>query len=291
MFVLLGRLLIGFGSCRSINRRYIADSYSREDRTAASAAFVTAGSLGMAVGPAVAALLDFIPDGSHWISVENAPGWIMCAAWIIYEVFLLAYFRDPPRPEPNAVLQTAEKDTINETRPLLSRLNGSNISTVSSDASAELPLWCNVPVMATLFICFLLKMTLECCLSSTATVTAYFFGWSVSKTGVYLALLGLLMFPANLLVAYFSKRNDDRDLIFGTLALMLLGTWGIVNYGATDSYTTIQYIAFGVVIFVSTNALEGKIIQHAHHAHSFRCDGGKVYHGDADLSLFSQVPI
>ena len=290
MFVLLGRLLIGFGSCRSINRRYIADSYSREDRTAASAAFVTAGSLGMAVGPAVAALLDFIPDGSHWISVENAPGWIMCAAWIIYEVFLLAYFRDPPRPEPNAVLQTAEKDTINETRPLLSRLNGSNISTVSSDASAELPLWCNVPVMATLFICFLLKMTLECCLSSTATVTAYFFGWSVSKTGVYLALLGLLMFPANLLVAYFSKRNDDRDLIFGTLALMFLGTWGIVNYGATDSYTTVQYIAFGVVIFVSTNALEGKTIQHAHHSHSFRYGGGKkVYHGDAN-SIFLQVP-
>ena len=49
--VLIGRFLNGFGSARSINRRYIADAFSKADRTAASAAFVTSGALGMAAGP------------------------------------------------------------------------------------------------------------------------------------------------------------------------------------------------------------------------------------------------
>jgi hypothetical protein len=73
--VLVGRLLNGFGSARAINRRYIADSFSREERTAASAAFVTAGALGMAAGPGLAAALDVItPEDEAWWSVENAPG-------------------------------------------------------------------------------------------------------------------------------------------------------------------------------------------------------------------------
>jgi len=55
--VMLGRFLNGFGSARSINRRFIADTFSRAERTAESAAFVTAGAMGMAAGPAIAALL------------------------------------------------------------------------------------------------------------------------------------------------------------------------------------------------------------------------------------------
>ena len=47
---MIGRFFNGFGSARSINRRFIADTFSRSERTAASAAFVTAGALGMAVG-------------------------------------------------------------------------------------------------------------------------------------------------------------------------------------------------------------------------------------------------
>ncbi len=43
--VIVGRYLNGFGSARAINRRYIADTFSRRERTAASAAFVTAGAL------------------------------------------------------------------------------------------------------------------------------------------------------------------------------------------------------------------------------------------------------
>ena len=259
-YVLIGRLLIGFGSCRSINRRYIADSYSREDRTAASAAFVTAGSLGMAVGPAVAAALDWIiPVPTDYWCVENAPGWVMFVAWVVFIIFLVRYFCDPPTLHQDDPRN--QKDmTEGERRPLLpSAKQNTTISdgSISSAEEDDPPLLRNIPVMATLIICFLLKMMLECCLSSTATVTSFFFHWDASQTGIYLALLGLLMFPANLVVAYFSKRYEDRDLILCTLVLMVIGSWGIVSYGGVEKYTTLQYIGFSVVIFVSTNALEG----------------------------------
>ena len=56
-----------------------ADYYSIEDRTSGMAQFVSASALGMALGPAMAALLSFVAkagvsgDDSFW-TVETAPG-------------------------------------------------------------------------------------------------------------------------------------------------------------------------------------------------------------------------
>jgi hypothetical protein len=67
--------------------RYIADNYSREERTGASALFVTYSALGMSAGPALAAALDYLPDTNVLgvrLTVETAPGWLMaCTIRII----------------------------------------------------------------------------------------------------------------------------------------------------------------------------------------------------------------
>jgi MFS family permease len=49
--VLVGRLLIGLGGARGVNRRYIADTVPVHTRTFFSAAFVAVGAVGMAFGP------------------------------------------------------------------------------------------------------------------------------------------------------------------------------------------------------------------------------------------------
>lgn len=48
------------GGARAINRRYISDHVPVKQLTSASAAFVSASALGMAVGPALAGLLSRI---------------------------------------------------------------------------------------------------------------------------------------------------------------------------------------------------------------------------------------
>lgn len=248
--VMAGRLLNGFGSARSINRRYIADTFSREDRTAASAAFVTAGALGMAAGPLMASLLNYSvtkgDDNLLW-QVENAPGWFMFVVWMVYLVCLIFYFTDPPKrhylPPPPPAHTTGEKQA------LLASDSG-ELDTLAQPSFCE-----NVPTFVTFTVYFVLKLALESILSSSAILTLFYFHWSGQVTGFFLACLGLLMLPANLVVAFLSRRYDDRELIRGLVILMLVGCVGVLSY--SETYTVAQYLIASVVIFVSTNALEG----------------------------------
>lgn len=265
--IMVGRFLNGFGSARSINRRFIADTFSRNDRTAASAAFVTAGALGMAAGPAIAALLGRMPvtESTLW-TAETAPGWIMFGMWSIYFVVAFWFFEEPDRShlfQSDVPKELRMESQEGETKPLLQLPLESFGVTASSnrgeaDGSSpakETPIYLNVPVMLTLWIYFILKLVLECLLSSSATLTRYYFGWDSQSTGAFLAFLGLLMFPANMVVARLSQRYEDRELIYVSVIVMFVSLVGFMVY--TPSYSVIQYIIFSICIFVATNILEG----------------------------------
>ena len=222
--VLLGRFLIGFGSARSINRRYIADVFSKADRTAASADFVTYAAFGMAAGPAAAFGLghvSFDEDSLLWSNV-NAPGWIMLFAWIVFLVVFIFYFQEPDRAAdvvgtgtPEKMELTVTKTNSNnsltsnislnntETEPLLIQIGGdtnndgtnsvSTVGEVKKKTKDEIPLYKNVAVMTSLWMYFVLKLTLEMLLSSTGTVTKYYFSWDSKMSGLFMAVVALLM--------------------------------------------------------------------------------------------------
>jgi len=251
--IMLGRLFNGFGSARSINRRFIADTFSKRDRTAASAAFVTAAALGMSCGPAMAALLSkltYSPVDKVW-SEETAPGWVMLVMWSMFLIPLVVFFEEPDRKhifgEKSTSLElTAKSGSGGESTYLLSN---------PGQEKRDPPIWKNVPVMMTLLVYFVLKLVLECLLSSCPTITAYYFGWKSTNSGMFLAFLGLLMFPANIVVARLSHRYEDRELIYASLIVMTGSIIGFVAF--LGKYSVVQYMLFGICIFISTNALEG----------------------------------
>lgn len=250
-----GRLLNGFGGARAVNRRYIADAYHRDERTAASAAFVTAGALGMSTGPAIAALVGVFPTEKKIWTAETAPGWIMFGLWGLYLLATMVFFEEPPR-----VLRPAVKQLeLNEKSAMLpeKKEQAEYLDDDSSTRSAPIPLYRNIPVMTTLAIYFVLKLVLECLLSSISAITSFYFDWNSSMAGFYLAILGLLLFPANLCVANLSNQYEDRDIIISSLWMVFLGTIGILCYGSHQSYTVMQYVVFGICLFLSTNILEG----------------------------------
>eukprot|EP00903_Cladosiphon_okamuranus_P007004 g6815.t1 len=95
--VLVGRMLIGLGGARGVNRRYIADTIPIVDRTAYSAAFVAAGAVGMAFGPAISAVfngINFSVAGVKFNGLTN-PGWIMFVLWVILGWIIQTEFREP----------------------------------------------------------------------------------------------------------------------------------------------------------------------------------------------------
>jgi len=267
-FVLIGRFLNGFGSARSINRRYIADSYSHAERTAASAIFVAAGALGMAAGPGIASILHMTAENSvspYW-QQENAPGWFMFFVWSVYLICLITFFDDPPKrkPAPSSVEMTEDakltpKDTtINgdaELTPLIGRNREGHDPGASNVTIKGSSIGKNIAVLIIFLIYFILKLLLECLLSSTAILAEFYFGWSGSFVGIYMSVLGLLILPANLAVAYLSRNYDDRELIMLFQGAMLAGCLLIMKYSST--YSMVQYVIGSVAVFLSTNMLEG----------------------------------
>ncbi|KAJ0049675.1 hypothetical protein Pint_16033 [Pistacia integerrima] len=96
--LLIGRLFCGFGSARAVNRRYISDCVPLKIRMQASAGFVSASALGMACGPALAALLQTnFKIYKLTFNQDTLPGWVMAVAWFIYLIWLWISFKEPSR--------------------------------------------------------------------------------------------------------------------------------------------------------------------------------------------------
>jgi len=296
LMALLGRLLTGFGSARVINRRYIADYYSIEDRTSGMADFVSASAFGMAVGPGVAAALSIVaptgrsvrerdyeeehPSLSFW-TVETAPGYLMFVCWAIYLVLNYLYFEEPERAHHGAKKEkkedATEKEKVEgdasvemtgsvktEETPLVNRSKGGGGATPAALAVPEAkpkrkPFRVNIPVATSLLLLFILKCVLEGLSSSTPIVSRYYFGWGVHASGIYLAAVASLMLPANFVVAHVSRRYDDRELIVASLLVMVVGILGFLDYGGDEEgeYSETRFIMGGFFIFVACNALEG----------------------------------
>ncbi|KAG3138276.1 SPX domain-containing membrane protein [Phytophthora idaei] len=263
---LAGRMLNGFGGARAINRRYIADNYSREERTQASALFVTASALGMAAGPALAAALHYLPDYNFAgidITTETSPGWVMFVLWTVYLIALLVWFVEPDRMERERFLDRRrsmlENGMGNSSIAVVTAQMGETTPLISRSYSMGSPpplssLWRNVPVVASLFIYIVLKLVLECLITASSTIAMYHFNWGSTNNGMYLAALGLLMFPTNMVVGWMSFRYEDREMIMLSEIAMFVGVGIIVNYG---HYSVAQFVVGGVIIFISTNVLEG----------------------------------
>lgn len=142
---------------------------------------VTAGALGMACGPALAAFLSrlaFPPQSTLW-TVETAPGWIMLFLWSLFLIALVVFFEEPDRShifgskKPKVELTSKLAANNGEDKFLLADMP----SPEELELTREPPLWKNVPVMVTLWVYFILKLVLEALMSSSPTMTGYYFGW------------------------------------------------------------------------------------------------------------------
>ena len=196
-------------------------------------------------------------------------GYVMFFLWSMLCICYVLFFEEPERNDPIEIkqiliskeIQLVNGETLStshaEKKPLLS-LGASNSNGVKCVQPQRLLRSCgNVPVLISLLLLVLLKAVLEGLSSSAPTVSRYYFGWGVHANGIFLAVLASCVLPTNIFVAHISRRFDDRELITATLVVMLFGILGILNYGEGSKYSEVRFVLFGLVIFVSCNALEG----------------------------------
>jgi len=135
-------MINGLGGARGINRRFIADCTSSKHRHEASAAFVAAGAVGMAFGPATAAALKLLPTFTLYdgfvINELTAPGYIMSLLWLLHFLLVLFCFRDPqrvllPTERPtDAKVAAARAERSGDMMPLLRRKKSVSYGSLSS---------------------------------------------------------------------------------------------------------------------------------------------------------------
>lgn len=228
------------------------------------------------------------PIGNTLWSSVTSPGWVMMGLWSVFLVLSILFFKEPDRslwyvnsPKEETVMAEPSSEYPSVDDPasrseLLDDCPDQKSLVVPEDVSEllhhadsgdsdllgdvreekkEQPLWKNAAVMNSLWLYFVLKLVLEMLLSSTPSVTKYYFDWESQKTGLFMMCMALLMFPANMVVARLSQRYEDRELIWWTLVLMMISVVGIMDL--TRHYFVFQYMIFAVGIFISSNALEG----------------------------------
>lgn len=244
--VLVGRLLVSCGGARAINRRFISDFSARADRTRRSAAVVSVSALGMASGPALASALSRAPEGvvgGFAFNRLTTPGWALVAVWAVYIAVLGAVFRDhlPPAGSPGAA-------PVAEGAAPPKQSVQAKVATVVHQPGVLLCLW----------VYFIIKVAGELLVASAGTVTVAF-GWGAGTVGVFLAALGLLMFPAEALGAALLRAAgyDDRRPLLWTLSALGVGCVAIIPLPWVGStYTSARYVVATMVIFVSSNLVE-----------------------------------
>ncbi|XP_024005587.1 SPX domain-containing membrane protein At4g22990 isoform X2 [Eutrema salsugineum] len=278
--LLIGRLFCGFGSARAVNRRYISDCVPLKIRMQASAGFVSASSLGMACGPALAGLLQTrFKIYKLTFNQDTLPGWVMAVAWLMYLVWLAISFREPAL-QPEEIHNTS-KDSNNSAgqdvnlekgikEPLLiaSEEIEEQVEDAegSEDASEDSRTPANSIVAAyrlltpsvkvQLLIYFMLKYAMEILLSESSVITTYYFGWSTSSVAIFLACLGLTVLPVNIVIgSYISNMFEDRQILLVSEIMVCVGI--LLSFHVIVPYTVPQYVCSGLIMFVSAEVLEG----------------------------------
>ncbi len=189
--------------------------------------------------------------------------------WSVLCICYVMFFEEPERDDPIEMkppsiskevqlVKGGPSDDANSEKEALLNLGASSSDSVYCFQPEKLLRSCgNVPVLMSLMLVVLLKAVLEGLSSSAPTISRYYFGWGVHANGIFLAVLASCVLPTNFFIAHVSRRFDDRELITATLVVMLIGILGVLNYGEGTRYSEVRFVIFGLVIFVSCNALEG----------------------------------
>lgn len=226
ILLLAGRLLIGVGGARVINRRYIATYVKPRARTAWNSAYVAGSIIGRGLGPFISSWLltvDFHIYGIHINSFTSAP-LLMALVWSFYSLAVLVLFKEPE------IKKKGENKEIDDKK--------SNLR----------------PLFIVLVALIVPKIVHEAYVTSIPLVAGNWFGWSDAFIGYFIAAMSLGIAPVHILIAYTSRYIEDRQFIFVALGFTFLGSLLLIDFGVESE---IQYIAGTVLMFIGMNMDDG----------------------------------
>lgn len=268
---LIGRILVGFGGARAVNRRYIADNVSKSEQPIQSYYFVVASALGMPLGPFLSIVANIPPDFEldfpglplYFNDYTNS-AWLLVVIWVSYMFLLSKYFQEPDRNRDSSGATGTKDETTN-------LLNGDARKKEKSDPNVFeqfAGLFRNPVILFLLFLYFVIKLACEIAISGAAFYLPHIFQWGTFSTSVYLTVLGILMVLITPIVRKILESDEsddsddaldkDRNVLAPSLVLACIGcSLGLPLFGSAQvSIQVLLLVTATTIIFVSTNAAE-----------------------------------
>eukprot|EP01054_Gregarina_sp_Poly1_P006881 Gregarina_sp_Poly_1__6880@NODE_372_length_9144_cov_60_017517_g307_i0_p2_GENE_NODE_372_length_9144_cov_60_017517_g307_i0NODE_372_length_9144_cov_60_017517_g307_i0_p2_ORF_typecomplete_len852_score84_03MFS_1/PF07690_16/2_5e16MFS_1/PF07690_16/0_0007MFS_1_like/PF12832_7/0_55MFS_1_like/PF12832_7/0_031ABC_membrane_3/PF13748_6/0_068TM_helix/PF05552_12/1_3e04TM_helix/PF05552_12/35TM_helix/PF05552_12/3_3_NODE_372_length_9144_cov_60_017517_g307_i019194474 len=259
-----GRLLVGVGGNRAVNRRYISDFVPLEKRTLQSAIFVTVGSLGMSLGPGMQPLINKLPAATvPYLNISfnslTAPVLIMCGWWVIFALMTLAFFNEPSRSTTIERPELFDPLTQDPASAIATNYNTYMSGIVAADES-KIPETYKVNTAEARGLEPSGKPRKNLVMSNAIFRRISLLQFmDTTEVGVLLAAIGLIVLPSNILIGWMGGSIPDR--VGQTIALIVLIIGFFVTFSGSGvvfsaSITPTRYVSGAFVVFIAAQALE-----------------------------------
>lgn len=117
-----------------------------------------------------------------------------------------------------------------------------------------------VEVQVILFVYLVNKIGQELVVSSAPLLTGALFDWTNEAVGYYMAIVGALVVPTNILVHSMVKDADERDSLKSLTVLAMIGIALVCYLPVLGDYTLLQYLLGTSLGFTMLNAIEGVVM-------------------------------
>lgn len=222
---IFGRVLIGMGGSRIINRRYISRFVNKSVQSNWKNFYIAGSIVGRGMGPILASSLYYIDYPTSSINGVNAPALLMCLLWTFYTLMVIISFEEPVIPLSSPWVRKNPKP--------------------------EVSVFAVILVISTFMIP---KMVHEAQVTSIPIVASYEFNWSVDFIGVFIAAMSLAVGPVYIFIGFTDDIFEDRQFTRIAMVLTFIGSGMLISY--EDMYEA-QYIIGTFILYLGVNMDDG----------------------------------
>jgi len=232
------RCLVGFCNGFNLPSLYIGLTVGMKRRSEIILYFSALNTLGYALGPALAAMLDvFVASfriNNLVLDADTAPGWFMAILYLLFMVKVIVLFEDVP---------------MNVTSPQAAQSNHAD-STVLEPVPA-------VACCACLWYLCVSSLFITCVEVYAVTVGQNYWGWTLATSAMFLSLLMLCSGLINLFMGIFTKHmiRSDRKALLVSSVIACACCALLFNFNLDAISANVSILSTGLVLVLILSGL------------------------------------
>ena len=280
--MMLGRFLIGVGSARVVNRRYLIDHVEPSYILHFSMLYVVMTSLGNVLGPLCSIFLLYFQEYEYQyfeLSKYTWPAWVCFIMWIFVLSAVYIFFKDPVivknEAEEAEAIEHSKQTSFKELEfsqsftPLMedisvssNKVESNNLAYVEKDIK-EIIKEQETSIFSYMSFSFFILVAILCLIrmvSESLTVSASIylnqtFNYDIKSVAYFLAFSSFLVIPASFVINKLFKEYQERKVILTLTIVSCISSFFMLSFEFFEM-SLVRFYFFFSVLFVLAYVLE-----------------------------------